>query len=102
LRLLRHRGKGPHPDGCGFVLLTFLFTCFFLILNSALISKLMPTPEAAPGLLARPGVNQAALFVGPVILIFVEWWLVDLVVALVTPLRDAEPLPQERKTPPRR
>jgi len=97
LRFLRHRGKGPHRDGCGFVLLTFLFSCFFLLLNSALISKLVPAPETAPGLLARPGVNQAVLFVGPVILIFVEWWLVDLVVALVTPHRDADPPPQDRQ-----
>lgn len=84
---LRRHSRGPHRDGCGFVLLTFVFSCFFLILNGALVSKLVPHPEAAPGLLARPGVNQAVLFVAPVIMIFVEWWLVDLVVGLVTPRR---------------
>jgi hypothetical protein len=83
-------------------LLTFVFSSFFLILNSALISKLVPPPEAAPGLLARPGLNQAVLFVGPVILMFVEWWLVDLVVGLVTPRQAAERLPQERETASRR
>jgi len=81
--------------------LTFLFSCFFLLLNSALISRLVPAPETAPGLLARQGVNQAVLFVGPVILIFVEWWLVDLVVALVTRGRSIDSLPQDRKTPQR-
>jgi len=102
LRFLRRRSRGPHRDGCGFVVLTFLFSCFFLILNSALISKLVPAPETAPGLLARPSVNQAVLFVGPVILIFVEWWLVDLVVGLVTPRRAEERLPEERETASRR
>jgi hypothetical protein len=101
LTILRHRGKGPYRDGCGFVLLTFLFSCFFLLLNSALISRLVPAPETAPGLLARQGVNQAVLFVGPVILIFVEWWLVDLVVALVTRGRSVDSLPPDRKTPQR-
>jgi hypothetical protein len=42
---------------------------------------------AGPAFLARPGVVQATLFAGPVILVFVEWWLVDLVVELVTPRR---------------
>lgn len=102
MRFLRRRSKGPHRDGCGFVSLTFLFSCSFLILNSALISKFVPPPEAAPWLLARPGVNQAVLFVGPVILIFVEWWLADFVVGLVTPQRDPDPLPHERDTASRR
>ena len=36
--------------------------------------------ETGPAFLARPGVVQATLFTGPVILVFAEWWLVDLVV----------------------
>jgi hypothetical protein len=73
-----------------------LFSCLFLVLNSALISKLLPPLlEAGPAFLRRPGVIQAALFAGPVMLIFVEWWLVDLVVVLVTPQREAEPPPSE-------
>ena len=102
MRFLRRRSMGPRRDGCGFVLLTFLFSCFFLVLNSALISKVMPPPEVAPALLSRPGVVQALLFVGPVLLIFFEWWLVDLVVALVTPHRDAAPAPHERDATARR
>jgi len=98
LRLLRRRGQGTPRDGCGFVLLTFLFSCLFLILNSALISKLMPPLESAPGLLGRAGVNQAVLFVGPVILIFLEWWLVDLVVALLTPRQQPESRDADRET----
>ena len=98
MRFFRRRSQGPRRDGCGFVLLTFFFTCLFLVLNSALISKLVPPLlEAGPAFLTRPAVVQAALFVGPVILIFAEWWLVDLVVELVTPRRDAEPLPRESR-----
>ena len=88
MRFLRRRTRGPRRDGCGFVLLTFLFSCLFLVLNSALISRFVPPlMETGPPLLARPGVVQATLFTGPVILVFVEWWLVDLVVQLVTPRR---------------
>lgn len=85
MRFLRRRTRGPRRDGCGFVLLTFLFSCLFLVLNSALISRFVPPLlETGPAFLARPGVVQATLFTGPVILVFVEWWLVDLVVELVT------------------
>ena len=88
MRFLRRRIRGPRRDGCGFVLLTFLFSCFFLVLNSALISRFIPPlMETGPAFLARPGAVQATLFTGPVILVFVEWWLVDLVVQLVTPRR---------------
>ncbi|MCU0979827.1 MAG: hypothetical protein MUF25_11760 [Pirellulaceae bacterium] len=88
MRFLRRRTTGPRRDGCGFVLLTFLFSCFFLVLNSALISRFVPPlMETGPAFLARPGIVQATLFAGPVILVFVEWWLVDLVVQLVTPRR---------------
>ena len=96
MRFLGRRSRGPRRDGCGFVLLTFLFSCLFLVLNSALISKLLPPLlEAGPAVLRRPGVVQAILFAGPVMLIFVEWWLVDLVVVLVTPHHAAEPPPSE-------
>lgn len=90
MKFFRRRSSGPRRDGCGFVLLTFLFSCFFLVLNSALIGKFAPPlMDAGPALLRRPGVVQAVLFAGPVILIFVEWWLVDLVVAVLTPQRDS-------------
>ena len=53
-----------------------------------MISRFVPPlMETGPAFLARPGVVQATLFAGPVILVFVEWWLVDLVVELVTPRR---------------
>ncbi len=86
LRFLRRRTSGPRRDGCGFVLLTFLFSCLFLVLNSALVSRFVPPLlDAGPAWLARPGVVQATLFSGPVVLVFVEWWLVDMVVELVSP-----------------
>jgi len=86
LRFLRRRTNGPRRDGCGFVLLTFFFSCLLLVLNSALISRFVPPlMEAGPAFLARPGLVQAVLFIGPVVLVFVEWWLVDLVVELVSP-----------------
>lgn len=97
MRLFKRRRSGPRRDGCGFVLLTFVFSCLFLVLNSALISKFVPPLlEAGPAFFRRPSVVQAVLFAGPVFLIFVQWWLVDLVVALVTPRREPPGPPRER------
>jgi hypothetical protein len=79
------------------VLLTCVFSCFFLVLNSALISKIYPPlADQGPALLGHPRVVQAVMFIGPVVLVFIEWWLVDLVVELVTPRRDPSELLQKR------
>lgn len=80
-------------DGCGFVVLTCFFSCFFLILNSLLLKELYPhLAQAGPAFLEHPRVVQAVMFIGPVALMFLEWWLVDLVVDLVTPRHDASEL----------
>ena len=93
MRLWRRRAEtGPRRDGCGFLILTCLFTCFFLVLNSGLVSRFYPEIAAAgPALLRHPRVAQMLMFLSPVVLLFVEWWLVDFVVETVTPRRRAQP-----------
>ena len=69
-------------------MLTCLFTCFFLILNSFAVSSFYPVLiQGGPALLREQRVEQIVMFVAPVALIFVEWWVVDLVVDVLTPRR---------------
>ncbi len=65
-------------DGCGFTIATAVFTCLFLVINGiALTASYGVLAEYGPGLLQRDKVKQLILFVGPVLLVFVEWTIVD-------------------------
>ena len=90
---MRHRrdARTSRRDGCGFVLLTCFFSCFFLVLNAALINKLYPvTLQRIPPFAGHPRLDQMALFLGPVLLLFAEWWLVDRIVEACMP-RQRDP-----------
>jgi hypothetical protein len=88
MKFARRRISEPRRDGCGYVVLTCVFSCLFLVLNSALLTRMYPVlAEYGPSFLENPRVIQAIMFIGPVILIFFEWWFVDLVVDLLTPGR---------------
>jgi len=68
-----------------------VFTCFFLVLNSALVARAYPTlAQLGPELLSHPRVKQIMMFVGPVVGVFVAWWRVDLVVDFLTPKRKTQ------------
>jgi hypothetical protein len=88
---LRRRRGEPNRDGCGFLLLTCVFTCFFLILNVFAVSWFYPVLAAlGPAWLKWQRVEQVILFMAPVLLIFLEWWCVDLIVDLLTPGRGRQ------------
>ena len=88
MRWTRTRRPEAGRDGCGFLLLTCVFTCFLLILNCVAVARFFPELIVrAPTVLQDPRVEQTTMFVAPVVMIFVEWWLVDLIVELVTPRR---------------
>lgn len=98
MKLTRQR-KTVARDGCGFLVLTCLFTCFFLVLNSVLVSEFYPYLAAVgPSLLRRTRVEQVMLFTAPVALLFVEWWLVDLLVDVLTPRGNSRDEPWERSS----
>jgi hypothetical protein len=67
-------------DGCGFYIATIIFTSLMLILNGvvamAVYKGVYPEP---PGSVQQIKVIQMFLFVGPVLLLFVEWTLFDFV-----------------------
>lgn len=75
--------KPPPPrtrrDGCGFAFGTSIFTCVLLILNGVLVTAIYhwAFPGGAPTSLQRIKFVQLFMFVGPVLLLFVEWTLFD-------------------------
>jgi len=84
----RRRHTRPRTEGCGYLVLTCFVTCFLLVLNSAVVSTFYPPLAAAgPSFMRHARVAQMFMYLGPVVLIFLEWWIVDLAVEAVTPVR---------------
>ena len=84
----KRRRDAATRDGCGFLVLTCLFTCLLLILNCLAVSRFYPfLVQEGPEFLRWPRFQQMSMFIAPVALIFCEWWLVDLIVGLLTPSR---------------
>jgi hypothetical protein len=77
-------------DGCGYVVLTCVFSCIFLVINAALVNSFCAWLEVRnPRLFGKgyltvdPGAvaTHAVLVVLPVLMVFAEWWLFDVVVS---------------------
>jgi hypothetical protein len=68
-------------DGCGFLIATCVFTCLMLIVNGVVVTTLFQWsfPDGPPQSLQKIKLVQIVLFVGPVLLLFVEWTLLDFV-----------------------
>lgn len=81
----------PRGDGCGFMLGNCLFACLLLILNGVVVTVLQPwianffgsMSGSMPSVLNAAKITQIAVFGLPVLLVFVEWWLWDLLVDLI-------------------
>jgi hypothetical protein len=64
--------------GCGMLIGMCLLTCVFLVVNRIIVAWLYTV--AVPPSLDEVKLQTFLLFVGPVALIFVEWWIIDFVV----------------------
>ncbi|HEX5104199.1 MAG TPA: hypothetical protein VFV87_10335 [Pirellulaceae bacterium] len=64
--------------GCGFLLLATVITCVMLTINGLIVTNAYYTivVSTPPGTI-HPRVGQAIVFLGPVLLLFVEWWAFD-------------------------
>lgn len=70
------------PRGCAFALASTLLTCGLLFINGALVSALCTAAsDSWPTLLSDHRVLQFLLFVGPVVLVIIEWMMIDYVVS---------------------
>ena len=65
-------------DGFWFQLKTILWMCVLLILNVALVASLFRTvADDGPEWLRYAKVEQIVLLLGPLVLLVIEWWLLD-------------------------
>jgi hypothetical protein len=69
---------GIRQKGCGMLVGMCLLTCVFLVINRVIVAWLYTV--LVPPSLDEVKLQTFLLFVGPVALIFVEWWLIDLLV----------------------
>lgn len=74
----KSRQGGWGGAGCGFLLRACLVTCLFLVINSVLVSSLYAWYKpSGPPIMKKNEFAQTIMFAVPVLLVFVEWWLVD-------------------------
>ena len=87
---LRPGAQAPRMRiGCGFLLVAALLTCVLLAINGLivmnLVNAIMPTlPDEWRNARAVP---QAAVFLGPLVLLVVEWWICDVTLDWLQPAR---------------
>ena len=76
--------------GCGFILLTIVVSCALLVVNSLIVSNvLVSLAEILPAIVSQQRWSQAIGFVGPVLLLVVQWWAYDVAVDWLCPMRSA-------------
>ena len=69
------RRQNTQQIGCGFMLLTGLVTCLLLVLNGLFVRLFFSINLSG----IDDNVFQAAQFVLPVVMIFIEFWFYDLI-----------------------
>ena len=89
-------GSPPPPKprvGCGFLCVSAVLTCVLLAINGLivmnLVNAILPT---LPDEWHEPRAAQAAVFLGPLLLLVIEWWVCDVALDWLRPMRhDASP-----------
>ena len=77
-------------DGCGFIAFTCLVSCLLMIINGGLVAAgYQWLAEGGPRFLQQTRVAQATLFVAPVLLLFLQWWLLDHLLDFLRPQKRA-------------
>jgi len=75
--------------GCGFILLTVLVSCTLLVLNGMIVSNVLNSIRASlPPPLSEQRWMQTFYFLGPVLLLVVQWWAYDVAVDWLWPMRQ--------------
>jgi len=73
----RTRRQGER-DGFLFQLRTVLLMCVLLVLNVAFVASLFRTAaREGPEWLRHPKAEQMILLIGPLIVLVIQWWLID-------------------------
>ena len=70
----------PRRDGFRFVLGTCAVTCVLLVLNGVLVASIYFHTSGTDSVLARyPKLTQAVVFMAPIVLVIIQWWIIDIV-----------------------
>ena len=64
--------------GCGYLLFTVVISCVLLTINGLIVTNAYYTIAVSmpPGSI-HPRLGQTIVFLGPVFLLFIEWWVFD-------------------------
>src|SRR5438270_8793473 len=85
---LGHSGKPQARIGCGFLVVSTLLTCVLLGINGLIVLNVYHASRAGlPETFRRPQVEQAFVFLGPVLLLLIEWWICDVTIDWLQPRR---------------
>jgi hypothetical protein len=76
--------------GCGFLLVSAALTCVLLAINGLIVTNLVQAASPGPFPLRDQRLPQAAVFLGPVILLFIEWWICDVAIDWLRPQSGKE------------
>jgi hypothetical protein len=74
--------------GCGFVLLSVLVSCVLLVLNGLIVTNVFyASAGSLPDFLRDRRASQGIVFLGPVLLLVVQWWAYDVAIDWLWPTR---------------
>ena len=75
--------------GCGFILLTVLVSCALLVINGMIVGNVLTSVlDSLPAVLRQQRWMQAINFLGPVLILVVQWWAYDVAVDWLWPMRQ--------------
>jgi len=82
----------PKPQsrlGCGFLTVSAVLTCILLGINGLIVMNVVTAvmPLFSEGM-QKPRIAQAVVFLGPVLLLFIEWWICDVALDWLQPQRN--------------
>lgn len=71
--------------GCGFLIVSAVLSCVLLAINGLIVLNLV---NAVPDEWRyKPRAGQAIVFLGPLFLLLIEWWICDVTIDWVRPQR---------------
>lgn len=76
--------------GCGWLFLSVLAACILLVINGLVIRNVfVATAATMPELFEDRRLSQAIVFLGPVLLLVVQFWAYDVAVDWLWPTRQS-------------
>ena len=74
------------------MIVSLLLTCLLLGINGLIVSTMYAAmSEGLPDSVRQPRIAQAIVFLGPVLLLVLEWWIFDVALDWLDPKRRSSP-----------